>query len=184
MSLPIPHKSLLLVGSLLLCLTSFAQVQREYIDLKNLHDKPIVETSINGHKAYFLLDTGSSVTVFHAQNAKRFGYRVINSEIKGAVDITTFGGDVKRLEMITKAKFYLGSTELKGRYFAFDLTDLIRSTKMRTGHTIAGILGSDVLRRYGFGIDYAEGYVWVSGTKKERKKQAKIDNESFVQSQP
>ena len=173
-----------LVGALLACLSGSAQIHREYVDLKNLHDKPIVETTINGMKAYFLLDTGSSVTVFHSRIARKYGFKIINANIKGAVDVATFGGEVKRLEMISRANFSLGATELRGRFFAYDLTSLIRSTKLRTGYTIAGILGSDVFRRYGFGIDYAEGYVWVSGTRKERRKQKSKDTESFVQSRP
>jgi hypothetical protein len=47
------------------------------------------------------------------------------------------------------------------RYLAYDLSRVVRTTEQKINIKISGIIGSDLMKRYGFIIDYANKQVGI-----------------------
>lgn len=143
----------------------FSGYEYEYIKIFNLHKKPIIETTLNGKKAYFLLDTGSDITMLNKHDGKKYGFKLLlrENESHAAIGI---GGKTADISSVYKVQLELGSTRINTRYLAYDMSDIVRAIAQDTGVEISGIIGSDAMKRYGIIIDYKNKVVGVPTTKK------------------
>ncbi len=56
----------------------------------------------------------------------------------------------------------INEVPLSGDFYAINLTNVKESVYGNTGFNISGILGSDLLKKYGFEIDYEQGLLGLS----------------------
>lgn len=143
---------------MILLLTCIANIQAqnldyEYINIVHLDRKPIVAATVNGKKAFFLIDTGSDISLLDERNADIFAFRIANGkdEIHNVESINGLKENLRRVKFCTVA---LGSSEMKNTFFAMDLSKLVALVRQKSHIKIHGIIGSDVMRRYDFTIDY------------------------------
>jgi predicted aspartyl protease len=112
---------------------------------------PVIEGRINGKVAYFIVDTGASCSILNESAAKYFGFKtiIVDDEhlmgLNGAAKIkTAYDYSVK-----------LGPLQIKSLVFRTrkidELVDVIRNNDRIS---IAGIIGSDVMKKYQMGIDF------------------------------
>lgn len=111
----------------------------------------VVEVLIHGKGPYpMALDTGASLTLIDRTLADKVGLKVA-----GAPEQITGVGGAQRVTPVSIAEWSLGPAQLPAMTITTaSLTDLKRSAQ------VDGLLGSDVLDRYGaITIDYADSQV-------------------------
>jgi hypothetical protein len=134
--------------------TIFAQNEYELIDVVVMRDQPIVQGKMNGKTAYFLLDTGSDVTLLNTGDAKRYGYAYHTRRDLRGYRLAGLGKSTNEVLGIYNVDLRLGSQKIKDIFIAYDLSNIIRSLNAGSSIKINGIIGAKALRRHGFVIDY------------------------------
>ena len=112
---------------------------------------PVVEGKINGKCAYFIVDTGASVSILNQSVSDHFGFNYI---VKVDQNILGLGGQA-RLNEATNCNVEFGSLKLNGIVFCTKpLSDFVAFIRQRENITVAGIIGADVFTRYNITIDF------------------------------
>lgn len=149
-------KPLSLILSLIgFLLAGFTTETYEYVTVVDWQYKPIVKAELNGKSAYFLVDTGSDMTILHSDGANRFDFKPLTASASQQQALG-LSGTRQTIHRVKNVKLILGSTPIKALYKTYDLSGVVRSLKNRVGVNITGIIGSDVMKRYGFIIDYQQ----------------------------
>lgn len=148
----------------------------EYIKIVNLQRLPIVEVMLNEKKAYFLLDTGSAITMLDKGAIGKYGFKSFlrENERHTAVGI---GGTASTFTSASKVRLELGSSRIITRYMIHDLSHIVHQIKKSSGLEISGILGSDVMKRYGIIIDYRHKRIGVLVSKNAEKENKVVMNQ-------
>jgi len=138
----------------LLNLLTFARdFEIEYVDIVYLEDKPIIAASLNGKVAYFLVDTGSDISIIDENVAEEYGFRtIVNNDLN--YQIEGLQGNKKALKWAKGCELIMGKGEIKARFFTLDIQHLSNSLRKKTHIKIQGIIGSDIMKKYNFRIDY------------------------------
>ena len=153
--------------------TTLAQ-QHKIVEIVNLKNKPIVKGILNGKMAYFLLDTGSDLTILNTRSARKYGFKIIQGRSK-AMMIEGLGGSYRDFKRATGLKLFMDESLIYTHFFAFDLTNIIGSLNTNTGMKIVGIIGSDVMKKYGFKIDYESKLVSFTSIEYKKTKEEKVN---------
>lgn len=143
----------LFISILILAMVGPSVAGQEIISMIKVKNQPIIIGELNGRKAYFLVDTGSSVSILNSKDAKRFkfGYRKINLK-----DYRLSGINWQHREVLIayNVDFYLSGKKIPCSYMVFDISNIVESIKLNTGIKINGIIGSDLMKKHHFLIDY------------------------------
>lgn len=143
-------KAIIIPLSLLICTLSFGQ-KISIIKMKS-YSKPIIKAEINGRKAFFLIDTGSSISLVNTSEMSRYQLTAAKSrERRMAIG---FNGDSEYLHIITNANFILDSYFEYTRFYSMNLDKIVDSIFAETNIRIAGIVGADFLKKHHCVIDY------------------------------
>lgn len=127
---------------------------QETIKMVKAKGKPIVIGELNGKKAFFLVDTGSDITIINLIDAKRYKLKYRETILKGyklSGLTSAYSGDILIADNVD---LYLGTKKLDGCYKLIDLSNLVNSMSKSARISINGIIGSDLMRKYKFLIDY------------------------------
>lgn len=157
MKYTIQYLSILIVWSLVIPEITTAQTQYQYVDIYNLNRKPIIQATLNGKKAYFLLDTGSNITILNLPDRSKFGFLLKRTNME-AIGL---GGRAGKLYRAINVELVLGSTKIKARYLAYDMSAIVKNIHKSTRINISGIIGSEVMKQYGVVIDYKKRQVGI-----------------------
>jgi predicted aspartyl protease len=122
-----------------------------YVNLFKAGNYLMLKCQLNGKPAYFLIDTGASFTVLNSKSAKSFGFDVL--ERKG-LQTTGFGGSTSAVQITIGADIEFKNKKLSMGFLAQDLTKMIRLIQSSTKVRIVGIIGTDLLKRYGCRVDF------------------------------
>ena len=120
-------------------------------EIISLEKVPIIVANLNGKSAYFVLDSGSDVSLLHLEDAEKFQY---THQKRAAKSIVGASGGKQALFEASQVALQIGQQSLQTVYYATDLSSVIESLSNSTGVTISGIIGMDLMRKYGFEIDY------------------------------
>lgn len=115
---------------------------------------PVVEALLNGEKAWFIIDTGASFTLLNASEADRFGFFVREHPSHQKTEVSGLGGKLTLHETFA-CRIELGPLEI--RHFPWKSGNInLLSAKILIHEKvrIAGILGSDLLSKYGINVNY------------------------------
>jgi len=113
---------------------------------------PIVKATLNGKTAYFVLDSGSDVSLLHKLAASDYKFSVMKRTEKSIIGVT--GGN-QSLHEVPDAVLQMTGHNLQTQFYATDLSTVVEVLFISTGIDISGIIGIDLMRKYGFEIDYA-----------------------------
>lgn len=144
--------------SLLILFTGLVQTGRCYgqdtTQLRVIRNVPIVRGTINGLVAYFLVDTGSTVTVLNESLQSHYGFSVVKNRFWDRRCVVGMGGrcSLKEAQDVTVG---LGSISLAFVNKASDLT-MLSEQFVANDIVIAGIIGTDLLCFLGSKIDLRE----------------------------
>jgi predicted aspartyl protease len=151
---------LFLVLILLLSGCSFSETYRTsagycFIPFQKIGQQiPVVEAFLNGKKAWFIIDTGATYTLLNASEASQFGFFVREHPLHRKTEVNGLGGKLILHETFS-CRIDLGPLEIK--HFPWKSGNINRlSAKILKNEKIrlAGILGSDLLSRYGINVNY------------------------------
>ena len=112
----------------------------------------LVELSLNGRPATFVVDTGANVSVLHAPLAEQFGLSEEGGRLGGAIGIGG-GGQARQVRI---ESLQIGEVVLRQQRIV--LTDLSQLTSVLgplAGGTVSGIIGQDILSEHRAVIDVA-----------------------------
>ncbi|MCG8321386.1 MAG: aspartyl protease family protein [Cytophagales bacterium] len=163
----------IIIGLLLVNFTTLAQ-HPKILEIVNLKSKPIVKGVLNGKTAYFLLDTGSDLTILDTGSARKYGYKIIQGRSR-AMMIEGLGGSYRDFKRAIGLKLFMDESLIYTHFFAFDLTNIISSLHANTGMKVVGIIGSDVMRKHGFKIDYGNKLVSFTSVEYKKRKGEEVD---------
>jgi hypothetical protein len=164
--------------TLLLLATSghiLAQEMRLNVQQAQYKDKPVVEMMLNNKKVWVLLDTGSGITILDIKAKNNYGFKTYQ---KDGLEVPGLGSNNNQLHRATGVVLKFGETQLKSVIFAFDLSNIANSIENRTGKRISGIIGTNMMKTYGFVIDLGNNTVAMHHKIKKRNKKAA--NKSLV----
>lgn len=131
-----------------------AQSCYETLDVVVMRDQPIVRGEMNGKTAYFLLDTGSDVSLINTEDAKEYGFSYVSNRGLRGYQLTGLGVGTTELFNIYKIDLRMGSQKISADFVAYDLSNIVHSLNTGPFVRINGIIGSKALRKHGFVIDY------------------------------
>lgn len=125
----------------------------KYIEIVHMDRKPIVAAKVNGKKTYLIVDTGSDISMLNIKSSEHFGFvPTVNSEL--TYQLEGLNGEKKQLSWAKKLSVTLGDSEIKARFYTMDLTRLMSSVKHKTHISVQGIIGSDIMKKYDFRVDF------------------------------
>jgi predicted aspartyl protease len=117
-----------------------------------------VDSSVNGHAAKLMVDTGAFATLLHSQFL-----RSIQIPLRGS-PFTSSGVNLsdRKVQFATISRFSIGSFEMKGiEVGVIDLAGLIHNGLLEASPPVVGLLGSETLRRNHGIIDFGTSTLYL-----------------------
>jgi len=172
-------KKLIVIISLIGLASNLTRAQEiETIEAK-YSGKPIIQMTLNNKKTWVLLDTGSEYTVLDSGAKDKFNFYVQPFSNKN-INVSGLGSTHNKLMETNGAQINFGYVRLRGITYAFDLTPIVKSIHNRTGKRITAIIGTHMMRNYGFVIDMGENTASITVKPKKKKKQNDKSSEEFI----
>lgn len=124
-----------------------------------LKNKPVVRGNINGHEVFLLIDTGSSRNILDERYAHKFHFRVIDLPIPKRGVVIGVTGNRMQARRAYKLKCFVGKQEIKSEFLTLDLSNVLSSLGMIKGKPIIGMIGTEVLKKYGLILDFSQACI-------------------------
>lgn len=145
---------------LIVLITTFSYGQEIDTLSVKYYGKPVVQMTLNGKKTWVLLDTGSEVSVLNTRSMDKYGFNIY--EEYESLEVSGFGSNRNSLYKATNVNLYFGNVALNTTYYAYNFCNIVNSIRARTGKTITAIIGTDMMRSYGFIIDLGNNRVTMT----------------------
>ncbi|MEO1304791.1 MAG: retropepsin-like aspartic protease [Pseudomonadota bacterium] len=117
----------------------------------------IVQVSLNGETGLFVVDSGAGTTVVHYENAEKYGLAIADSEQTG----TGAGGQLAVSQAAIDG-ITMGDTSLSMEtVHVMDLSHVVDALAAATATEIDGVVGQDILTRFGGIIDVRGGRLFL-----------------------
>lgn len=117
--------------------------------------KPIVYGQLNGKPAAFLLDTGSDLSLLCAKQAASYGFHLIK-DASHQIKVIGIDNHVTSMPIAVGVEVVVGALDVETRFVSTDFSRLGKAMPKDHKVPVVGILGSDVMRKYGFSIDFEQ----------------------------
>jgi len=122
------------------------------IKLASFSKLPLIKGTINGKEAYFIIDSGATVTVLNSTTADDFGFRV-EEEYDG--EAAGYGGKAHFMKAAaatikTDTGIELWAPDIKAQ----DLSPIVNAVKNNENVTVSGIIGTNIIKKYEFIINF------------------------------
>lgn len=118
-------------------------IQRDFL--------PIVEGTLNGKKAMFLLDTGASISILDLKKSSEYNVTLGNVKDMG---IGGYGGVTSDINELTNIDLRLGELRLTQDFSGKDIGYLIDAIYKNTGVRIVGIIGNNNIASHNLILDF------------------------------
>ena len=127
------------------------------VDFIAVSKVPVVEGTINGKQAFFIVDSGASLSVLDDNQSDYFEFSTSKSNIAAA----GYGG-VASFGNASDVKLTVGGKRFNTDFKSQDLSKIVDLIRENDGVEISGIIGSDIMKDYHFIIDYADLTISIS----------------------
>ena len=117
-----------------------------------------VDGSVNGKRAKLMVDTGAFTTLLHSQFVRRMKIPLRDTPFNSS------GVNLKQrgVQMATISRFSVGSMDMQSNEVGvIDLEGLIHGGLLEASPPVAGLLGSEMLRRYHGIIDFGTNTLYL-----------------------
>lgn len=129
------------------------------LDMMSQDDKPLVQARINGQNAYFLVDTGSDISLLFAEFQEVFGFQTNDGSPSGLKNITGVQGRSVALQRTYNARVEAEGCFFPIRFPALEGGRYLEVVKKNSELRIVGIIGVDLMRQLKVQIDYSRNKV-------------------------
>lgn len=129
------------------------------LDMMSQDDKPLVSVRINGQTGYFLVDTGSDISLLFAEFQESFGFQTNEGTPSGLKNITGVQGRSVALQRTYNARVEAEGCFFPIRFPALEGGRYLDIVKKNSNLRIVGIIGVDLMRRLRVQIDYRRNKV-------------------------
>lgn len=119
--------------------------------------RPIIEVTINGVKAYMLVDTGASIGVIDSRVLGKYG---VGKGSAMAGSVTGVGGSQEEVFHTKNCTVDVGGVKLY-QFVTFNFSSVASSIERETGIRISGIIGTTQIRMSEMKIDLDNGYIKI-----------------------
>lgn len=138
-----------------------------YVKMKSLK-KPIVQANINGKKGFFLVDTGSDISIINTTDLKKYKLEVTKTygDQRRAIG---FNGEKESVLKIKNAEVVFGDRYDHTEFYSLNISELIKTIEAKTNIKINGIMGTDLLTKYNCVIDYNQRQIVLVDSRTKRK---------------
>ena len=145
---------------LLLILAGIPTKDQFVVGLEEHTNQPIVKATLNGETAYFLIDTGAEITCLHLHDSRKYNFKYRSSDRKSVV--SGLNASSHRYYIAYGFEMKLGEVVMTNKFRVLDLTNIINSIKTDSGIKISGIIGSDLMQKHQFVINYEKMEIMFS----------------------
>lgn len=115
---------------------------------------PLIKASLNNKRAWFIVDTGATITILNAMESKYFGFSVRRNTIGGMTEVSGFS-DKLSLSGASSCSIAIGPLVIKHHAWrSQEMNALFVTIGKNEKLRIAGILGSDILAKYKMRVNY------------------------------
>jgi hypothetical protein len=122
-----------------------------YLPFISIARIPIVAAKINGKNAWFIVDSGASVSLLNESAADFFGFKY-NAYLEEHVH--SLSGDSK-LKRATNCVVDLGPLQVSHHMFhTKEMASIVAAIELHESITISGIIGADILNQFRITIDF------------------------------
>lgn len=128
-------------------------------DIKSSTRLPIVQGTLNGHKAYFLLDTGASVSILDLNQSKKYGFK---SQGTSNDAIAGYGGVDTQIHEVSNVKVIIGDIPMVSGFNGKDIGYIVSGIQNITGYKVVGILGNNNISSAGFILDFNQSKIFLN----------------------
>ena len=118
---------------------------------------PIIKGILNGKKAYFIVDSGASISVLDKAQVKDYNFSVGDPM---EINVSGYGGESSPNEA-SNINVMVGGVDFNGTYRTQDITNVVSTIKTASGVKIAGIIGSNIMKDKGVIIDYSTNSLYI-----------------------
>ncbi|SMD33867.1 Aspartyl protease [Reichenbachiella faecimaris] len=172
-------KKFIVIVSLVALVNNFTRAQElETVEAK-YRGKPIIQMTLNDKKTWVLLDTGSEYTILDSGAKQKYDFFVSHSN-DDRINVSGLGSTNNGLSETSNAELRFGHVKLKGPTYAFDLSTVAKSIQLRTGKRITAIIGTHMMRSYGFVIDMRDSTATLHIKSKKKKNQSDFSSDDMI----
>ena len=114
----------------------------------------VEEKHVNGKIAYFVLDSGASISVLDNNQSEYYGF-----SIREGGGLASGYGGTTNFQLVYNVIISVGDIEFRNEYKASNLSAIALALVEDDGIQIAGIIGNDIMKPYKFIIDYSDNSV-------------------------
>ncbi|WNJ20183.1 retropepsin-like aspartic protease [Pontibacter sp. G13] len=141
---------------------SLAQQKHAPVPIRvvRFHPQPIVEGTLNGKKAYFLVDTGATISLLDLSVKKKYRFQA-SYESSNCAIARGIGGAAS-MTKVYRVDMSLGTLPIETKFYGMDLAHISAHIMQDTGIEIAGVIGTDLMKRYGFNLDFFQKQMTIS----------------------
>ncbi len=158
-------KAISIILVLFLCTWAYGQ-KVSHIKMQST-TKPIIKTEINGKTAYFLIDTGSSMTIINSSKLEKYDLETLKfTSRRKAVG---FNGNREWMLKVTNAEMRLDGQFSYDDFYSMNLDLIAQSILKETNIKITGIIGTDLLRKHHCIINYNQRRLTIADRKSFKK---------------
>ncbi len=127
------------------------------IKLVSFSKLPIIKGSINDKEAYFIIDSGATVTVLNTNDSEEYEFRV-EEDLDG--EAAGYGGKAHfmkatALTIKTDAGIELWDRDIKAQ----DLSPIVNAVRNNENIKINGIIGTNIIKKYEFVLNFKDNTI-------------------------
>lgn len=154
-------KNLILLSFILLFISCKGQDNSFEGDNKvnfiSVNKVPVVKGTLNGKEAFFIVDSGASLSVLDESQSDDYNFSTMASDSKAA----GYGG-VAQFNEATGVEVTIGGKKFITDFKSQNLSAIVQLIKNEENIEICGIIGSDIMKSYNFIINYSNLSISIS----------------------
>ena len=134
-----------------------AEKEYHFIRFQKIGNRiPVIKVRLNDREAWFIVDTGASYSLLNISEMEHFGFSTGIHQKAGRNHVKGLGGKLALYDTF-RCEVELGNLAIKYiQWKSGDISELCSTIRQNENIRIAGIIGSDLLLKYGININFEE----------------------------
>jgi len=122
--------------------------------LSSFNKLPIIKGTLNGKDAYFIVDCGATFSVLDINGSNNFNFTTEDSD----EDAVGYGGQAN-FQKADGVEVCVSGVTFNADFSAQDLSAIVDVIRQNEGLLINGIIGCNIIKSYGFIINFKDNTI-------------------------